>query len=305
MTQRKFIAPLALALAVGISGLNSAHAQDAGRFPTPEAAVDAILDALHARSAEDLIAVFGAEAEGVILTGEAPRDRAAWGEFLDMYDDGNFINIIYGDTAVLFIGEDNWSFPAPMRLGDDGLWAFDVEEAREEILTRRIGRNELEVIEIMHGYVQAQTEYRSQDFDGDGVKEFASNILSSPGQKDGLYWPGKDSPVGDFVAQAAADGYSIDGTDHDPVPYAGYYYRLLNSQGEDAPGGAMDYIINGHQVAGHGLVAAPASYGDTGIMTFMVSENGIVMEADLGEDTLEKLVGITSYNLGEDWAPAE
>lgn len=297
MTLTKFTSVAAIALSVG----TMAQADAPIGFDSPEEAVEAVLDALYARDRDALIAIFGDGSEDVLFTGEVPRDRAAWTQFVEQYLEGHFIHVTYGDTASLFVGDDNWAFPAPIILGEDGKWTFDAEEAREEVLTRRIGRNELEVIEILHGYVDAQAEYRMEDHDDDGVLEFAGSILSSPGTRDGLYWPGGDSPIGDFVAEAAADGYSIDGEDQDPIPYAGYYYRLLTKQGENAPGGAMEYVINGNQVAGHALLAIPASYGDTGIMSFMVSESGVVMEADLGEDTLEKAVDITSYNPGEGW----
>jgi hypothetical protein len=305
MSVNRKITPVALALALGFGATASVSAQDASRFETPEAAVDAVIAALHARSGEDLVAVFGEGSDEILFTGEEPRDKAAWTEFVNMYDQSHFIHTIYGDTAMLFIGDDDWAFPAPLILGDDGLWAFDIEEARTEVTIRRIGRNENEVMEVLQGYVAAQAEYRSADHDGDGVIEFASSILSSPGERDGLYWADGDSPLGDFVAKAAADGYSQNGEDHDPQPYAGYYYRLLTSQGADAPGGAMDYIVNGHQVAGHGMLAVPASYGDTGIMSFMISENGIVMEADLGEDTLESVIDMFEYNPGEGWSAVE
>ncbi|MGR3663037.1 MAG: DUF2950 family protein [Paracoccaceae bacterium] len=294
--------PVALAFTLGLGFATVVAAQDATRFQTPDAAVDAVIAALHDRSLEDLLAVFGEGSEDILLSGEAPRDRAAWTEFLNMYDQSYFIHTNYGDTATLFLGDENWAFPAPLILGEDGLWAFDIEEARTEVLIRRIGRNELEVIEIMQGYVAAQAEFRQLDRDGDGVLEFASSILSSPDTHDGLYWSDGESPLGDFIAKAAADGYSMNGEDFDPQPYAGYYYRLLTSQGDDAPGGAMEYVINGHQVAGHGLLAVPAAYGETGVMSFMISENGIVMEADLGEDSLQAVLGMFSYNPGEGWA---
>lgn len=294
--------PVALAFTLGLGSATVVTAQDATRFETPDAAVDAVITALHDRSLEDLLAVFGEGSEDILLSGEAPRDRAAWTEFVNMYNQSYFIHTNYGDTATLFLGDQNWAFPAPLILGEDGLWAFDIEEARTEVLIRRIGRNELEVIEIMHGYVAAQAEYRQADRDGDGVLEFAGSILSSPDAHDGLYWADGESPLGDFIAKAAADGYSQSGEDFDPQPYAGYYYRLLTGQGDDAPGGAMDYVINGHQVAGHGLLAVPAAYGETGVMSFMISENGIVMEADLGEDSLQAVLGMFSYNPGEGWA---
>jgi len=304
MKMNSKIAPLSLALAFGLSVTAPVSAEEALRYATPEGAVDAVIDALHDRSVEDLLAIFGDGSEDVLLTGEAPRDRAAAAEFLRKYDAGNFINIVYDEIAVLFVGEDNWAFPIPLSRGDDGLWAFDILEGGEEIRTRRVGRNELDVIDILRGYVAAQAEYRAEDRDGDGVMEFAASVLSTPGTRDGLYWADGDSPLGDFIAQAVADGYAIDGEDHDPVPYAGYYYRVLTSQGEDAPGGAMDYSVNGNLVAGHGMLAVPASYGDTGVMSFMVSENGVVMQADLGEDTLEKAVSIHSYDPSESWTPA-
>lgn len=296
-------APLALAISASISVSQPALAQDGREFATPAAAVEAVISALHARSASDLIAAFGSDAEALFVSDEPARDRAIWSEFLERYDAGHFIHTVYGDIATLFVGNDNWAFPIPIVLNDDGMWVFDIDEAREEILSRRIGRNELDVIDLMQGYVAAQRAYRSTDQDGDGVMEFASSILSSEGQHDGLYWSDGESPIGDFMAQAAADGYAFDGQDYDPVPYAGYYYRLLTSQGDAAPGGAMDYIINGNQIGGHAMLAVPADYGDTGIMSFMVSENGTVMQADLGPDTLEKIVGLTVYDPADGWFP--
>jgi hypothetical protein len=305
MSINRIVTPLALALSLGLGATTPISAQDASRFESPEAAVDAVILALRARSAEDMIAVFGKGSDEVLFTGEEPRDRATWTEFLSMYDESHFVHTTYGDIATLFMGDEDWAFPAPMILGDDGLWSFDIEEARTEVIIRRIGRNELEVMEILRGYVAAQAEYRQADQDSDGVLEFAGSILSSPDTHDGLYWTDGDSPLGDFIAQAAADGYSLGGTDYEPRPYAGYYYRLLTGQGADAPGGAMEYILNGHQVAGHGMLAIPSSYGDTGIMSFMISENGIVMEADLGEETLETAVDMFEYNPGEGWSAIE
>ncbi len=188
-------------------------------------------------------------------------------------------------------------------------WSFDVEEGRAEMLERRIGRNELDVIDLLRAYVRVQSRFRQTDFDDDGVMEFAASILSTPGKRDGLYWPPEDgapeSPVGDAVAEAAAEGYVVDGQEQEPEPYLGYYYHLLQKQGSNAPGGALDYMINGNMVAGHALLAFPSDYGETGIMSFMVGENGIVYEADLGDDTLEAAQDIDSYNPGEEWVPVE
>jgi hypothetical protein len=159
----------------------------------------------------------------------------------------------------------------------------------------------------MRAYARVQTRFRQTDYDGDGVMEFASALLSSPGQRDGLYWPPEpgapESPIGDIIAQAAADGYVVRGQAEPPKPYLGYYFHVLQKQGPNAPGGAMDYVINGNMVAGHALFAFPAAWGDTGIMSFMVGENGVVYEADLGEDTIDRGNAVEAFDPGEPWQP--
>ena len=189
-----------------------------------------------------------------------------------------------------------------------GSWSFDAEGAREEVLARRIGRNELEVIDIMRRAPEIQAAYRRTDHDGDGVMEFAASILSSPGTRDGLYWPdepgAEPSPFDDTLARASFTGYSEDGEDREPEPFEGYYFRILQGQGEAAPGGAYSYMVAGNMVAGHALVAYPAVYGDTGIMSFLVGEQGIVYEADLGEDTLSRAVAVDVFDPSE-WFEVE
>jgi len=279
-------------------------------FETPEAAVEAVIAALEGRDREALLAVFGPEAEDILFSGEAPRDLQLWQGFLDSHNALNHLVVEEdGETAVLLVGDDVWPFPAPIRRGEDGRWRFDAQAAREEVLARRIGENELAVIEILDGYVGVQAAYRQTDNDGDGVMEFASAILSDPGERNGLYWPPEEgapqSPIGDFVARAAADGYAIGGEAVTPEPYFGYYYRVLTGQGENAPGGARSYMTNGEMVGGHALLAFPAAYGETGIMSFMVGENGVIFEADLGEDTLEEAAAIELYDPGPAWQPSD
>jgi hypothetical protein len=163
------------------------------------------------------------------------------------------------------------------------------------------------VIELMGAYARVQSRFRQTDYDGDGVMEFAASILSAPGARDGLYWPPEpgapESPIGDAVAQAAAEGYVVQGHEEDPKPYLGYYFHLLQKQGPSAPGGPMNYIINGNMVAGHAMLAFPAAYGETGIMSFIVGENGAVHEADLGEDTIGAATAIEAFDPDEAWAP--
>ncbi len=209
--------------------------------------------------------------------------------------------------ATLFVGRDLWPFPAPLVRGEAG-WTFDAEAAREEVLMRRIGRHELAVIEVLRRANGIQSIYRRTDHDGDGVMEFAAGILSSPGARDGLYWPasaGGLSPFDDRIARANLGGFAIDGQDVEPDPWEGYYFTILQAQGPAAPGGAYSYLVNGNRVSGYAVLAVPAVYGDTGIMSFMVGENGIIYEADLGEDTLARALEIEVFDPGEDWEPVE
>lgn len=273
-------------------------------YPTPEAATDAFVTALQARDRAALLAIFGPESEDVISSGDPGQDAEARDRFLSEY--GTFHQIVpAGEGRVeLQIGRSLWAFPVAMINSDAG-WSFDVASARDEILARRIGMNELDVIELMHKAVAVQAAFRQTDHDGDGMMEFASAILSTPGQRDGLYWPPEegtpDSPIGAFMALAAADGVSIDGIDQAPVPFLGYFFRILTRQGDAAPGGAYDYMVAGNMVAGHALLAYPAEQGDSGIMSFMIGENGQIYEANLGADTLETAAAIDSFNPAEGW----
>jgi hypothetical protein len=297
--------PLLAALVASAAPL--AASAEPQSFDTPDAAVDAVIAALDARDAEALLAVFGPENRDVIFTGDDASDREDWRTFLANYPPLHRI-AEDGQRATLYVGRDQWPFPVEL-VSADGQWQFDAPAAAEEIRLRRIGQNELDVIDLMHGYVRAQALYRSQNPDGDGLPSFASAILSSAGSHDGLYWPAApgepESPIGDFMARAAADGYEADGADLEPDPYLGYYYRVLQKQGPNAPGGALDYMANGEMVAGHALLAFPADYGESGVMSFMVGEAGIVYEADLGEDTLEVAGAIDSFDPGEGWTPVE
>ena len=294
-------------LAVSVLPLGGAHATPA-TYDSPEAAVEAVVAALEAQSRDDLLAAFGPESEDVIFSDDPARDRQDWGDFLASYKAMNRI-VVEGDTAILNIGEDQWPVPIPIVHAPDGTWSFDAEAGREELTARRIGENELDVIELLRAYVRVQAAFRQIDYDGDGVMEFAGAILSDPGERNGLYWPQEDgapeSPIGDFIARASSQGYSIGGEEVEPDPYFGYYYRILEGQGDAAPGGAFDYMINGNMVAGHAILAFPSAYGESGIMSIMVGENGVVYEADLGEDTLERAGAIETFDPTDEWSVLE
>jgi hypothetical protein len=297
------------AVAVLIAAAPVAALADAETFASPEAAAEAVIAALEVPDRERMLAIFGPENEDVISTGDVEEDREIWGEFLRSYREMHRVALDTEGRATLYTGRDQYPFPAPIVQAGDGSWYFDAPAAREEVMMRRIGRNELDVIDLMRAYVRVQRNYRLTDWDGDGVMSFAGSILSDAGRRDGLYWPDEpgvvESPVGDFMARASADGFSVGGQDAEAEPYLGYYFRILTRQGEAAPGGAIDYMVNGHMLAGHALLAFPAAYGDTGIMSFMVGESGVVYEADLGEDTLAVAAAIESFDPGEGWTPVE
>ena len=297
--------PLALA-ALLICPL-SALAEPAA-YDSPEAAVVALTTALEKADRSALLAIFGPEYEDLIFTGDAEKDREIWGGFLQEYQTQHRIDVVDGTRAVIFAGREQWPFPAEL-IETGGKWRFDSEGARDEVHFRRIGLNELDVIDLMHRAVEVQARFRAGDHDGDGVREFAASILSSPGTRDGLYWPDEpgteQSPIGAYLARANSDGFAFDGTDSEPDPYLGYYFRILQKQGPAAPGGAYDYRVNGNMVAGHALLAYPAAPGETGIMSFMVSEAGVVYQADLGPDTLKSAGAIDMFDPGPDWTPVE
>jgi hypothetical protein len=278
------------------------------RYDTPDTAVAALIAALEAGDRAAVLAIFGPEHEDLLSTGNAEEDREIWGAFLADAKARSRIEAEGEGRATLIVGRRPWPFPTPL-VRDDAGWRFDADAGREEVLMREIGRNELAVIAIMRRAGEVQAAYRRTDHDGDGVMEFAAAILSSPGQRDGLYWqdsPGAEpSPFDDQIARASLTGYSLDGEDVGPSPYHGYFFRILQGQGEGAPGGAYSYMLGGNMVAGHALVAYPASHGMTGIMSFMVGENGIVYEADLGAETLERGLAIDLYDPGADWSPVE
>lgn len=272
-------------------------------FDTPQAALDAVIAALQDRDQAALLAVFGPEAEDLILSGDEAEDQHHRDEMLSMYRQG-FRFVPQDDGGlVIDLGADDWPFPLPLARNDGG-WSFDIAVGRDEIASRTVGSNELNVMALLDAYVDLQALFRETDQDGDGVMEFAQAIVSSADARDGLYWPGGDSPLGEMAARAALEGFSDGTADQPPEPYDGYYFRILTSQAEHAPGGAMDYVVNGNMVAGHALLAVPAEYGVTGIHSFLIAENGLLLQADLGDETLEKSFAIDSYDPDEEWSLA-
>ena len=222
------------------TGFATSFAQ-ADTYTSAESLAETLADAVRSQSIETMEDLFGDNARETLTTGNVVKDRAIWISFIEAYDQEHIVQEIYGKYAILMVGDDNWTFPMPMVKGDDGHWSFDVEEGVKEIARRKIGRNELGAIKILTSYVDVQSRYRSTDWDEDGVLEFAPNIISSEGQKDGLFWPGQDSPAGDYLARAESFGYLIDGEFTPPEPLSGYLFRLFSKQGDNAPGAGQSH----------------------------------------------------------------
>jgi Protein of unknown function (DUF2950) len=270
-------------------------------FSSPDDAASALASAVKSGVRQDMLKVLGADGEDIIDSGDEVVDKAAREKFLAAYDAKHSVKVD-GKKALLIIGADDFSFPIPLVHAKAG-WEFDTVEGRKEILYRRIGRNELDAIQTSLTFVDAENEYADKDR-GDGVGTYAQRIVSSPGKKDGLYWPSdnNDSPLGELAAEANAEGYKAGSG---PQPYHGYYYRILTQQGASAPGGALNYVVKGKMIGGFALVAYPADYGNSGVMTFIVSHAGTVYQKDLGEDTEARVKSMTSFDPDKTWKKVE
>jgi hypothetical protein len=284
-----------MAAAASLLWLMPAKAQQS--FSSPEDAVSALVSAVRSGAKQDMLKVLGANGEDIIDSGDEVADKESRGKFLAAYDARHSVKVD-GKKASLIVGADDFPFPVPLLRGKTG-WEFDTDRGRQEILYRRIGQNELDTIQTILAFVDAENEYADKDR-GDGVGTYAQRILSSPGKKDGLYWPSdnNDSPLGELAAEATAEGYKA-GTE--PQPYHGYYYRILTRQGPNAPGGALNYVVNGKMIGGFGLVAYPADYANSGVVTFIVNHAGTVYEKDLGENTEAIVKTMTSFDPDKSW----
>jgi len=289
--RRRSTAACAILVALaGLYGFPSANAATAKQttYSSAEQAVDALVAAARSGNKADLLKILGPESKKIISSGDPVADAQTRDKFVAELQEAEKIVKQGDDRATLVIGNDEWPFPIPLvKRGDS--WHFDTKAGEEEILDRRIGANELHAIEVCLAYVDAQIEYATKDRNNDGFIEYAQQILSSPGKHDGLYWPAQsgeeESPMGPLMVSARAEGYGAAKTRGSHTPYHGYYYRILKAQGKNAPGGAVDYVVNGHMIGGFALVAFPAQYGASGIMTFIVNHDGVVYQKDLGPNT--------------------
>lgn len=300
------------------------NAPEQKSYATPEAAAQALADAMRADDLRAIHAVLGPGSGPVIFSGDRVADNAMRDDFVEAYEKSHRIERKGDSAATLVIGETDYPVPFPIVKGDDG-WRFDARSGVEEVLNRRIGENEDSAIKFCLAYVDAQREYAEVDRDGNGVIEYAQKFVSSPGARDGLYWPTRAdepvSPLGPLAAQARAEGYGRArgddargkaGKGKGPGAagagggaFRGYRFKILTGQGRNARGGAYDYIVNGRMIGGFGLVAWPARYGSSGVMTFQCNHDGVVFEKDLGDRTAEMAQATNVFDPDASWKKAE
>jgi hypothetical protein len=286
-------------LAAAVLALAMASANGQQSFKTADEAVGALMSAAKTGDRQAVLSVLGRDGADIVSSGDRVADASARNRVIEAYDDKHQVVMEGTDKAVLILGREDWPFPIPL-MRKDGSWRFDTAAGREEILYRRVGRNELSAIQACLAYVDAQQEYAERGIAGNGV--YAQRIVSQPGNKDGLYWPAQsgedESPLGELAASAAAEGYRVG---QQRAPYHGYYYKVLTRQGPNAPGGALDYTVRGTMIGGFALVAYPAEYRNSGVMTFLINHRGDVYEKDLGPNTARIAASMTAFNPDNTW----
>jgi DUF2950 family protein len=272
-------------------------------FNTPQQAADELIEAAQKFDVHALEEIFGSDGDDIVLSGEYPQDRQRAIDFAAEAREKKNVSVDpkKGNRAFLLVGNEDWPFPVPLVKSGDK-WYFDARAGRQELLHRRIGANELDAVDICRGYVDAQYEYAFQPREGFNVNQYAQRIISNPGKQDGLGWQNQDGswggPIGETIARVIEQGYSPGAE-----PYHGYFFKILKGQGPAAPLGQMDYVVKGVMIGGFALVAAPAEYGETGIKTFIVSQDGVVYEKDLGPSTLSEFQKMERFNPDQSWIP--
>jgi len=293
---------VALAIVLGLQGVVFA-APTQKSYASLDEAVNALIGAFRSADRKALVEILGPQGNPLVWSGDDVADRSAFQRFIAAYDRAHRLEG-GGGKVVLYVGNDDFPFPIPL-VPDGPRWLWDTDAGDDEILNRRIGQNELSAIQVCLAYVDAQREYYSR---GTGLLEYAQRLESTKGKHDGLYWEAgsseRESPLGPLVARARAAGYPLPPRGG-PAPYHGYFYRILLAQGPDAAGGAYDFIVKGHMIGGFALVAYPASYGASGIMTFIVNQDGVVYQKDLGPKTAQLANAMKAYNPDKTWVAAE
>jgi Protein of unknown function (DUF2950) len=273
-------------------------------FGTPQEAADALVTAAENFDVNELTKIFGPKGKEIVLTGEDPQDKQHASDFVAQAREKKSVSVDpkTGNRAFLLVGDEDWPFPVPL-VKNNGKWFFDAAAGERELLYRRIGANELDAIQLCHGYVEAQNYYAMQKREGYEVNQYAQRIISAPGKEDGLAWQNPDGtwagPVGEKIARALQEGYKVG------EPYNGYYFKILKGQGPAAPLGQMSFVVKGVMIGGFALVASPSQYGVSGVKSFMVSHDGVVYEKDLGPSTPEQFKKIELFNPDKSWTPVQ
>ena len=300
---------LALVMTLLLAPLPS-HAKTARQkqFSSPKAAVEAMVDTLRANDDNALGTIFGPAGRDLISSGDNVADKRHREHFLKLYDEKSRLESVGDRKVLLFVGNEEWPLPFPIvRKGKS--WFFNAKAGREEILDRRVGANELDVIQVCLAYVDAQREYAQRSLKRTGLAEYARKFMSESGKKDGLYWEApvgeQPSPLGAFATAARAEGYGDTQPGAQAHPYHGYYYKILTAQGKNTPGGAYDYVVDGRMIGGFALVAYPARYDNSGIMTFVVNHNGTVYQKNLGMETEKIARDMKLFNPDKTWKKVE
>jgi hypothetical protein len=290
-----------LLAAAGCEGTALAATVKQKTFKSPEAAVKALIDATRANDVKALEALFGPDSKDLIFSGDDVDDTLGREMFVKAYGDAHRLEKAGDNKRILYVGKDDWPMPVPI-VKTGKRWHFQTEEGRQEILNRRIGKNEMGAIQTCLAVVDAEKEYATLDRDNDQLLEYAQKFESEKGKKDGLYWetaPGEPvSPMGPLVARAVKEGY---GNAEQLAPFHGYYFKILTAQGENAGGGAYSYIVNGNMIGGFAVVAYPALYRSSGVKTFIVNHAGVVYEKDLGPETSKLAAAMTVFDPDTSW----
>jgi len=299
------LAPLAIVILFAGCGKSAKPAYQT--FASPDDASNGLLTAAKSGDPNAVIAVFGPDSKDIVVTGDPVQDKNTADLFISAYSAMHRWRKMPDGSQTLLIGADNFPFPIPLKKNAAGQWYFDVAAGREEILARRIGRNELSVMEVCMALADAQSEYYSQRLGDGSTQQYAVKFISDTGKQNGLYWESPEgqpkSPLGPLAAFATNEGYSLKPDSH--VPFHGYYFHMLTRQGSHAPGGAKDYVVNGKMTGGFAFVAYPAEYRNSGVMTFMINQDGVLLQKDLGTATTQTAAAMTEFDPDPSWTPAQ
>jgi Protein of unknown function (DUF2950) len=295
------------ALIIPLAACNKSDKPSFRVFASPDDAGNGLLEAAKSGDLNAVLAIFGPESKEIIFSGDAVQDKATVDAFMAAYGVMHRWRKMPDEAQVLLIGADNFAFPIPLKKNGGGQWFFDTAAGKDEILARRIGRNELAVIDVCGALADAQAEYFSQVHDDGSTKQYALKFISDSGKQNGLYWESPEgqprSPLGPLAAFATDEGYSVKQNSH--APFHGYYFHMLNRQGSHAPGGAKDYVVNGKMAAGFAFVAYPSEYGNSGVMTFIINQDGVLLQKDLGKTTTETAAAMSEFDPGDGWSEVE